>query len=656
MNGVSRRDFLKGTAAGALSLAAGGLLAACSSDSAAGADTTAAPAESVPENTSSSEVAQADQNTGADDSRTWNGLYDVVIIGMGFAGQAAAITAADEGAKVLILEKGPNGLDGGNSRYCHQSALGVYDGMTEQAKTYYRSLRRGFNHPEDAVIDAFVDELALNWSWFESLGASPVDYSTFTGVQYVGEHPEFEGYDSVYCMTLTEELGTGKMFKFLKEQIANHSDSIDLWYSAAATDLIQDPSTKAVIGVTANVSGTVVNIRAKNGVVISSGGYENNKQMVQDYAGIPEAYPIASHFNTGDGILMAARVGAQLSGMSNIMSYVNCLYDDGVTAEWDSGSRIATSHYDKSLIYVGGNGTRFTNEYFKSRHGWMPWHGDYIHQQIPVPAWCVFDEKARQDTFFSKTMNNGCEEALASGRIVTANTLEELAEQIGVPAENLTATVERYNRFCEEGVDYEFGRAANSLVAIDGTGPYYAFRMVQSVLNTQCGPRRNERAEIIDNNGDPIPHLYGAGECGELYTTLYQGGGNVGGCMAFGRIAGRNAAAAKSDSQPASNLVIDTFTPAVEEPAYEAGENQYIGIAEGHAGNLVLRVTMDGDTIAEVETLHSYETPNIGGKAVTRLSEAVVGLTRNDIDGIDGMTYATVSSNAFKEAVKNALA
>lgn len=628
MKNISRRDFMKGTVASALGLAASGLL--------------------------KSETAKAEDSY--ENTITWNGLYDVVIIGEGFAGQSAAITAADAGAKVLVLEKAPNGLDGGNSRYCHQSALGVYDGMIDKAKTYYRKMRGNFNFPTDATIDAYVEELGKNWSWFESLGVAPHNLSELTGKSNVGEHPEHEGYDSMYCMLVTPEQGTGKMFKFLKKQLIDRADSIDLWYNAPAIDLIQDPETKTIIGVKAKVDGTEVNIRARNGVIISSGGYENNQQMVQDYAGIPQAKPIACHFNTGDGILMASRVGAQLSSMFNIMSYINCLFDDGVTAEWDSGSRIAPSYYDKSLIYVGGDGTRFTNEFFKSRHGYMPWHGDYTHQKVPYPAWCVFDEKARKETFFSKSHNGGCEEEVASGFFRKADTLEELAAIINVPAENLKATVDRYNGYCAEGYDHEFKRAAKSLIPLDTEGPYYAFELVQSVLNTQAGPRRNENAQIMDVNGKPIPHLYGAGECGEVYTTLYQGGGNVGGALAVGRIAGRNAAAAKDDAQPASDLKIDLFKPTVTTPTYEAGENQYIGIVDAHAGDLVVRVTMDGDKIAQVETLHSYETPNFGGKAIAKLSNAVVGLTVEELDGVDAITYSTVTSNAFKDAIRNALA
>ena len=555
MKMVSRRNFLKGTAAGALTLSLGALL--------------------------HNDTAKAEAPSSFERSIAWRGLYDVIVLGEGFAGLAAAITAADAGAKVLILEKGPNGLDGGNSRYCHQSALGVYDGMVDQAKTYYRAMRRDFNFPTDAAIDSYVEELAKNWSWFESLGATPVNYTDFTGVALVGEHPELPGYDSVYCMTLTPELGTGKMFAFLKNQVMDRADKIDLWYSAPATSLIQDPQTQAIFGVTAKVDGQEINLRAKNGVIIATGGYENNKQMVQDYVGIVDAKPVASHFNTGDGITMAAKAGAQLSALFNMMSYINCLYDDGVTAEWDSGSRIAKANYDKSLIYVGGDGTRFTNEFFKSRHGYMPWHGDYTHQLVPSTAWCVFDEKARKETFFSKSHNNGCEEEVASGFFKKADTLEELAAIIDVPAENLVATVARYNQFCENGVDYEFNRDAKALIPLDAEGPFYAFTLVQSVLNTQAGPRRNENGEIVDENGHRIPHLYGAGECGEVYTTLYQGGGNVGGCMASGRIAGRSAAAAKEDAQLDADLSIDAFVLTLIAAKKETGKRSDITTCSG---------------------------------------------------------------------------
>ena len=629
MPDVSRRSFVKtvGMAAGAAGLSGAAL---------AGAEEAAGSFES---------------------SIAWNGIYDVVVVGMGIAGETAAITAADAGASVLILEKAPDGLDGGNSRYCHQAPIGVIDGMAEEAKAYYRELRGEFSQPSDAKIDALMDEMEQTGRWFEGLGATIYAYEDVFGTEFGLEYPELSpDVNPLYDFTVAPTYADGAMFKFLKQQVLDR-DAIDLWYEAPATDLIRDPESGVVIGVTAQVGGQTVNIRARNGVVMSCGGYENNPQIIQDYAGIPVSYPVACHYNTGDGHLMCARIGAQLSAMYNVAAYISCLFNDGMTAEWDSGTRVGKARYTTSLIYVGGDGTRFMNENFKSRHGRMMWHGDYQIQRVPRNSWCVFDQYAFENTKFSNSMDTpeGIAEALEAGRIVTADTLEGLADIIGVPADNLVATVEKFNGFCAAGEDPEFHRAAENMLPLENP-PFYAFRIVQSILNTQGGPYHDENCQIWDTDGNPIPHLYGAGEFGAIYTSLYQGGGNVGEDLAAGRIAGRNAAAAKDDGQPATDLVIDVFEPVVEEPVYEAGENQYIGIVDSHCGDLVLRVTMDGDAIAQVEVLHTYDTPNIGMRAINKLAEQVVGMTAAEAAQVDTISHATWSSNAFKAAIEAALA
>jgi succinate dehydrogenase/fumarate reductase flavoprotein subunit len=134
---------------------------------------------------------------------------------------------------------------------------------------------------------------------------------------------------------------------------------------------------------------------------------------------------------------------------------------------------------------------------------------------------------------------------IEKGWIKKADTISELAEKIGRDPKVLEETVSRYNRYCEAGEDPDFGREAKLLLPIK-TPPYYAMEQTPAVLNTQGGPRRNKHAQIVDPNGDPIPRLYSAGELGSIYGNCYNGGGNNGENMAFGQIAGRNAAAEKS--------------------------------------------------------------------------------------------------------------
>ena len=115
-----------------------------------------------------------------------------------------------------------------------------------------------------------------------------------------------------------------------------------------------------------------------------------------------------------------------------------------------------------------------------------------------------------------------------------------IRDRIGLPPAVLVETVDRWNRACAAGVDPEFGRTL--MLNPIGQGPYYAVPLSPSMLNTQGGPRRNEHGQVVRPGGEPIPRLYSAGELGSIYSNLYQGTGNIGECLVFGRISGRNVA------------------------------------------------------------------------------------------------------------------
>ena len=112
---------------------------------------------------------------------------------------------------------------------------------------------------------------------------------------------------------------------------------------------------------------------------------------------------------------------------------------------------------------------------------------------------------------------------------------------MGLDAATLESTVSRWNLNCEANRDQDFGRTL--MLTPIARGPFYAIELSPSMLNTQGGPRRNEKAQIVRPDGTPIARLYSAGELGSIYSYLYQGTGNIGECLAFGRVSGRNAAA-----------------------------------------------------------------------------------------------------------------
>ena len=148
--------------------------------------------------------------------------------------------------------------------------------------------------------------------------------------------------------------------------------------------------------------------------------------------------------------------------------------------------------------------------------------------------------------FSSKTAlvtgaSRGIGRAAALGLARAGAQVLALARTVGLDPDALGETVQRWNGFCEAGKDAEFGRTM--MLAPIAKGPFYAVELSPSMLNTQGGPRRNEKAQIVRPDGTPIPRLYSAGELGSIYSHLYQGTGNIGECLAFGRISARNAAA-----------------------------------------------------------------------------------------------------------------
>lgn len=187
-------------------------------------------------------------------------------------------------------------------------------------------------------------------------------------------------------------------------------------------------------------------------------------------------------------------------------------------------------------------------------HGKVRRHGQWQQQILPLPIHMIFDETYRKSGHIGKAgadwdVSHGNHydwsddnlREVAKGWIKTADTLPGLADLIGIPADALAGTVARFNAAANEGYDPDWGRQANTLAPIE-TGPFYAMELTPAFVNTQGGPRRDAHARIVGVDGKPIGRLFSAGELGSIYSFLYQGGGNIAECFAFGRVAGRNAA------------------------------------------------------------------------------------------------------------------
>ena len=207
------------------------------------------------------------------------------------------------------------------------------------------------------------------------------------------------------------------------------------------------------------------------------------------------------------------------------------------------------------MIVVGPDARRFVDEKYKTRHGKVPVNGRWLPLSTPCPMYLIFDHTLfTAGPLYDKHPSHGWTQIierydwsednsaeLAKGWIKTDDSLASLAALVGLDPATLEATVSRWNRFCDAKHDADFGRTLMLAPILDG--PFYAVELSPSMLNTQGGPRRNEKAQIVRPDGTPIPRLYSAGELGSIYSYLYQGTGNIGECLAFGRVSGRNAAA-----------------------------------------------------------------------------------------------------------------
>lgn len=516
------------------------------------------------------------------DDEAWDDEADVVVVGYGAAGAAAAITAHQEGlGSVIVLEAAPEGQEGGNSRVCGQCML--IPSSPQAAITYQRALNAQYKLSDDAdaeqaLYEAWANELCRNKEWLEGLGADVQETQ-----MNKSEFPELEGSEEGGMTYLVGgHAGSESLWSVLKAQ--ESAMGIDVRYATRANRLVFDPATKEVHGVIAtDADGAQARFKTRRGVVLSCGGFENNQEMARMYMPLGSEWDriLGTPYNRGDGFDMVAPLGAKLWHMNNFTgpswTYESC----GADSEFAWLGGFGT----KDFIYVGPAGKRFANEetYGTSRHGKLNIGGVYQYPDYNLPAWTVFGQSAFDtgtlgmhaamgwpdivgDGFLSEDMQG----YLDAGVIVKADTPEELAGQMGLDPDTLAQTISDYNAACAAGKDEEFHRGEpihETAATISGLGqgdssksegesalsqgfelvpieaPFYAARMHSAIGNTQGGPVRGTHGEVMDVDGNPVPRLYAAGEFGTIYAYMYNGGGNVSEAMSSGRIAVRSASA-----------------------------------------------------------------------------------------------------------------
>ena len=480
---------------------------------------------------------------------------DVVIVGFGAAGATAAMAAHDAGANVVVIEKAPHAHRGGNSRVSGQIVFWPDDVV--QAESYFRAMAGPFmDHIPDEMVHAWAVEMHANRPWLEAMGMQVENVHSV-------EYPDLPGSGCVKVLLHRKgPYGEARLWDEVIEP-AFARRGIPVLYETQALRLSKRG--ESVCGVEAVSNGARIQISARRAVILASGGFQNDQAMVRNHlTDMPYCYPLGTPYNTGDGIRMAMQAGAELWHMNNIAGPYLAFKAPGIPV----GARLGALNAH-SYLYVGCDATRFVSESANFlvkdgrqlspiKHGKILRNGRYVQYPCPVPIFIVFDEAVRRagalcsraagfrfgwDVMhgdpYEWSADNSRE--IEKGWIVRADSVSELARRIGLDAPALEQTVNVYNTACAEGDDREWHRPVDTLRPLR-EAPFYAMQLFPAMLNTQGGPVRNSKSQVIGTDRLPIPRLYSAGELGSIYSHRYQAGGNLGECFAFGRIAGRNAA------------------------------------------------------------------------------------------------------------------
>ncbi|NLO84504.1 MAG: flavocytochrome c [Clostridiales bacterium] len=454
---------------------------------------------------------------------------DVVIIGAGGAGLAAAVTAHQNGASVIVLEK--LNKVGGNTILAG-GALNAVDDRSEVAVAnddsvewhYTQTMNGGDNEGDTLLVHTLVSNAWDGVQWLKELGMGFQEGTfTVTGGMWPRAHKP------------SDPVGTG-FFKTYMNYIDNN-ENIEVMLNTTADEITVDADGRIGGVIATGETGNTIAVKANNGVIVATGGFAKNVEMRVEHntiwADLGESVLSTNHTGaTGDGIVMAEAVGANLVQMGNIQLLP---LGDPVT-----GSLSGNIEQDvEKRIFINKEGNRFVDE--GERRDVMT---SALFEQTDNYMWIVVDSHSYPTGDVKNNFNESADELVAAGRAVKGETIEELAENMGVPVENLVAAVEDFNAHVETKEADAFGRTLYS-EKLD-MGPFYAGARVPTVHHTMGGIQINVDAQVLNVNGDVIPGLYAAGEVtGGIHGTNRLGGNALTDILVFGRIAGESAAESK---------------------------------------------------------------------------------------------------------------
>lgn len=576
---------------------------------------------------------------------------DVVVVGGGAAGLSAALHAAERGAEVIVLEK----LDavGGSLRITSgtmsaaNTRMQEEQGIDDSIESYYMDIMREGDFKGDSELVMKYCETAtevVDWFSKQELWSCP------DGAVFAPEHTLYSQARS-YKPVAPEGYKSAAL-AILVDAVEGHSGSIEVLLETEVVELVADDDGAVMSVVAVDTDGSRRRFRGSRGVIVATGGFHANPAMMEQYAegarhyitgGLPSA--------DGRGIAMVSEIGGAIT--QEAMSWIPS-YPMGFETKPGQGIIFTSKTQINGGIQVNLDGERFVDETATNvvREEALPKQPDGVMFE-------VFDETIKNATLDHPFYGNFLRAAVARGGfLVQADTIEGLAEDIGVDPQALRDTVDTYNGYVAAGKDEDFGREITNNI---DDPPFYALRLKPIALMTMGGIQVNEKMQVVDNLQNPIPGLYAAGECvGGIWGTLPSSGTGVTGAVVFGKLAGE---AIVSEPLPAyhepaglvhsiSYTVAEEADSVVYEDAESYADGTYTGSGEGMNGDVVVEVTVEDGRIAAIRVVEHEETEDIAKGAVEKIPAAIIAEQTLNVDSVSGATFV---SDAIRAATADAL-
>ena len=459
---------------------------------------------------------------------------DVVVVGYGPAGAAAALGAQAAGADVLVLESSEHG--GGNALY---SGGFLFDVPGDACVAHLDALCFGRTDP--AVLETYAEGLHGLAEWLAGIGA-PTERFDPPPIRLPAPFPSWPAFPAGNAIEYhVVSGGDGRRGAQLWSRLdaAVRERAITVRFGAGVTDLVIDDG--RVTGVVTATGDTVL---ARGGVVLACGGFEADPDLADAFLPLATGLPVGHRRNTGAGLRLAERAGAALWHMYGFFGWFAFNAPDHPSA-------FAIDFFAPGHLYVDADGHRFADETGFEVHDRLRALSTYLPRNSNrprLPAWAIFDEPTRcagplngllgTPNDYSWSADNSAE--VERGWIVRAEDVATLAQRIGADPDVLAATLAEYDAATRAGHDDRFGRSPDTMVPL-AAGPLYAIETRPGVAGTTGGPRHDAAARVLRTDGAPVPGLFAAGGVSMVWGHLIDHGGGLTDALVFGRIAGAGA-------------------------------------------------------------------------------------------------------------------